>query len=126
MSNSPNAYLLTKTSGRFNTSEQRRSEKTFRWQVVPATFTYFVALYMLTIALLSGYGWIEYLQSDRHNANRSLYWSIMESSLIPISAVASLMAFYAAWAWTRRPARTAFKLVFVSIIVFVFGFIMRM
>jgi hypothetical protein len=95
--------------------------KTFRWQVIPATFSYLAATAFFGIAILFVLGWIEYVNSDRYDGTRSFRWTILETLRIPVFAGAGVFAVASGWAWTRHSAMTAVRLFLLSFLVLILG-----
>jgi hypothetical protein len=120
-----NPYAASIASNRIRIKKAHEPERRFRWQVIPATLTFFAALLPLAIAVVCVLGWIEYTHSDRYNPSQSWYWTIMELSLVPVSAGTVILFCLSGWSWTRRTPSQAIALLIAGCLLLVAGFIIR-
>lgn len=120
-----NPYEPPISSSRHRDQRSLVSNRKFRWQVIPATLTFFAALLPLALAVLCVLGWIEYRQSDRYDPSRSMYWMMMQFSLVPISLFTVVLLCLSGWAWIRRTPSKAIALLMAGRLLLGSGLLMR-
>lgn len=120
-----NPYAPTVSSSHRPVRVADKPKQGFRWQVIPATLTSFAALIPLGLAVAFVLSWIEYRYSDRYDPTSTLYWLVMEASIIPISLLAFVAVSLSAWAWVRSTPSKAIAFLMIGFLILFVGFLIR-